>query len=63
MCVPAATKRPSLIASQWKAETSHFLAQHAHFPRTQIQHGRLVFLKILYSPALCIGKGEPFKSN
>lgn len=26
ICVPAATKRPSLIASQWKAETSHFLA-------------------------------------
>lgn len=50
MCVPAATKRPSLIASQWKAETSHFLAQHTHSPRTQIQHGCLVFLKILYFP-------------
>lgn len=63
MCVPAATKGPPLIASQWKAETSHFLAQHTHSPRTQIQHGHLVFLKILYSPTLCIGKGEPFKSN
>lgn len=50
ICVPAATKRPSLIASQWKAETSHFLTQHAHSPLTQVQHGCLVFCK--YCPPL-----------
>lgn len=50
ICVPAATKRPSLIASQCKAETSHFLTQHTRSPHIQVQHGRLVFYEYCPPP-------------